>query len=185
MVSYILSSSVLAIMLTAGAVIAPVQRDSHNEPGMLSSALQAPNSVRAEHKELRDELSALTKLGGKTGPAAQRVATLLHAHFAEEEEFALPPLALLRPLANGHASPDMRSVITLTDRLKAGLPRMLGEHKAIVAALGELRHAAETEGHPQAVRFAEKLTLHAQNEEEVLYPAALLVGEFLKLKYSH
>jgi hypothetical protein len=31
-------------------------------------------------------------------------------------------------------------------------------------------------------RFAEKLMLHAKTEEEVLYPAAILVGEYLKLK---
>lgn len=28
----------------------------------------------------------------------------------------------------------------------------------------------------------EKLMLHAQTEEEVLYPTALLIGEYLKLK---
>lgn len=28
--------------------------------------------------------------------------------------------------------------------------------------------------------FAEKLKLHAQTEEEVLYPAAILLGEHLK-----
>ena len=33
------------------------------------------------------------------------------------------------------------------------------------------------------VKFADKLILHAQNEEEVLYPASILVGEYLKLKY--
>jgi hypothetical protein len=62
----------------------------------------------------------------------------------------------------------MRDVVALTDRLKADLPRMLDEHKAIVAALEELARAAEADGHPEALRFAEKLTLHAQNEEEVL-----------------
>jgi hypothetical protein len=30
-------------------------------------------------------------------------------------------------------------------------------------------------------RFAEKLRLHARTEEGVLYPAAILVGEYLKL----
>lgn len=30
--------------------------------------------------------------------------------------------------------------------------------------------------------FAHKLMLHAQTEEEVLYPAALLVGEHIKLR---
>ncbi|MHB8901283.1 MAG: hypothetical protein ACYC6Y_21245 [Thermoguttaceae bacterium] len=34
------------------------------------------------------------------------------------------------------------------------------------------------------VVYVEKLTLHAQTEEQVLYPAALLVGEYLKTKVS-
>jgi hypothetical protein len=35
---------------------------------------------------------------------------------------------------------------------------------------------------PEHARFAEKLMFHAQTEEEVLYPAAILVGEYLKVK---
>lgn len=76
----------------------------------------------------------------------------------------------------------MKSVIPITDRLKAELPEMLGEHKVIVAALENLKTAAEAENKPEHARFAEKLALHAQTEEEVLYPAAILVGEYLKLK---
>ena len=30
-------------------------------------------------------------------------------------------------------------------------------------------------------RFAEKLTLHAKTEEDVLYPASLLIGEYIKI----
>jgi hemerythrin superfamily protein len=37
---------------------------------------------------------------------------------------------------------------------------------------------------PDYTQFAEKLTLHAKNEEEILYPAALLVGEYIKLKLN-
>ena len=32
------------------------------------------------------------------------------------------------------------------------------------------------------MEFAESLTLHAQTEEEVMYPAALLVGEYVRVK---
>jgi hypothetical protein len=183
--SSILFSSVLATALGASTAVALAQHNQHREPPALVPTFKIPVSLTVEHEELHEELSVATKLGGKTGTAAQEVATLLHAHFVSEEEFALPPLALLRPLASGRVSPDMRSVITLTDRLRTELPRMLDEHKAIVAALGELRRAAEAEGHPEAARFADTLTLHAQNEEEVLYPAALLVGEFVKLKVAH
>jgi hemerythrin superfamily protein len=60
---------------------------------------------------------------------------------------------------------------------------MLSEHKAIVQALNELGRAAKAEGHPAVSRFVEDLTAHAQFEEQVLYPAAILVGEFLRLKF--
>jgi hypothetical protein len=32
-------------------------------------------------------------------------------------------------------------------------------------------------------RFVDELTAHAQNEEQVLYPAAIVVGEYLKLRF--
>jgi hypothetical protein len=64
----------------------------------------------------------------------------------------------------------MESVLAMTDRLKAELPEMLREHKAVVAALKELMAAAKKEKKPQHARFAEKLMLHARTEEEVLYP---------------
>ena len=62
---------------------------------------------------------------------------------------------------------------------------MLQEHKAVVAALNNLVAAAEAENKPEHVEFAKKLMLHAQTEEEVLYPAAILVGEYLKLKLKN
>jgi len=59
---------------------------------------------------------------------------------------------------------------------------MLAEHQEIVTALGTLTSAALDEGHNEYARFAQKLILHARTEEEVLYPATILLGEYLKLK---
>ena len=59
---------------------------------------------------------------------------------------------------------------------------MLLEHKEIVGALEVLAEAARKEEKDEFVHFAEKLILHAQTEEEVLYPASILVSEYLKLK---
>ncbi len=64
----------------------------------------------------------------------------------------------------------------MTDKLKAELPLMLAEHKAIVAALDHLVKAATDAGKTEPAHFAEKLKLHAQTEEEVLYPTAILSG---------
>ena len=102
----------------------------------------------------------------------------------KEEESALPPVGLLSLLARGKVDKQMLGVIVMTDRLKAELGEMLLEHKAVVTALKKLIAAAKKEKLPEHVRFAEKLMLHAQTEEEVLYPAAILIGDFLKLKFD-
>ncbi len=72
----------------------------------------------------------------------------------------------------------------MTDRLKAELPKMLEEHKTIVGTLDKLVEAAHEENQPEAAEFAEKLKLHAETEEEVTYPTAILIGEYLKLKLN-
>lgn len=144
-----------------------------------------PRSLEVEHDALHAELVPLTKLPGKVGQAARLVATRLHEHFVLENEYAVPPLALLAPLAREGVTPAMWSIVAKTDRLKSELPRMLDEHRAILEALAELVRAGEEEQCPEAVRFAERLRLHATTEEEVLYPAAILVGEYVKRARSH
>ena len=143
-----------------------------------------PSPLKLEHEELHAELVRATQAGGRVGEAAKGVASVLHDHFVKEEEFALPPIGLLSSLARGEVDDNMKSVFGMTDRLKAELPKMLEEHKAVVAALEKLIVAAEAEKKPEHARFAKKLMLHAQTEEEVLYPAAVLIGEYLKLKFD-
>ena len=141
-----------------------------------------PKPLKAEHDELHADLVRATKAGGQTGDAAKTVAKLLHPHFVKEEAYALPPLALLVPLSEGRFEPGMAEVLKMTDRLKPDMPTMLAEHKEIVGALGKLVDAAKAESKPDIVHFAEKLMLHARTEEQVLYPAAILVGELVRMK---
>jgi hypothetical protein len=143
-----------------------------------------PSSLKLEHKELHADLAKATQEPGKLGEAAKNVANILDPHFKKEEEFALPPLGLLFTLAEGKIRSEMSEVLLMTDRLKKDLAQMLEEHKAIVAELNNLIVEAKKARKPEYITFAEKLTLHAKNEEEVLYPAALLVGEYIKLKLS-
>lgn len=143
-----------------------------------------PQPLKLEHEELHAELVRATKAGGKTAEAAKAVAKVLHNHFVKEEEFALPPIGLLSLLARDKVDQKMGSILGMTDRLKAELPEMLREHKAVVAALKKLMTAAKREKKPTHARFAEKLMLHAKTEEEVLYPAAILIGEYLKLRLA-
>jgi hypothetical protein len=141
-----------------------------------------PTSIRVEHEKLHEDLAKAIQVTGKLGAAAKDVAAILVPHFRKEEEYALPPLGLLSVLAEREIKSDMKEVLPITERFKADLPHMLEEHKAIVAALKDFIEEAKTAKKPEFVYFAEKLTLHAKHEEEVLYPAALLVGEYIKLR---
>lgn len=141
-----------------------------------------PESLQREHEELHEALRHATHAPGPVGEAARVLASLMHPHFVKEDEIALPPLGLLQALARGDASEDMASVLALTDRLERELPGMLREHQDIVAALQRLLAAAETAGHAEVAEFARRLMLHARTEEEVMYPAALLVGRYVRLR---
>jgi hypothetical protein len=145
---------------------------------------EIPQAMRTEHDELHAELRRLTGIGGRTGEAAKAVAKVLHPHFVKENEYALPPLGLLVPLAAGKFDPAMAEVLKLTDRLAADMPAMLAEHRDIVGALDVLAGAAAAENKPEGTRFAEMLKAHAQAEEQVTYPTALLIGLYVKSKIS-
>lgn len=145
---------------------------------------EIPKPMKIEHDELHADLVKATNAGGQTGEAAKAVAEVLHNHFVKEEEYALPPLGLLVALSEGKFEPGMTEVLKMTDKLKAELPTMLSEHKVIVAALNKLVAAARIEDKPEVVHFAEKLMLHAQTEEQVAYPTALLIGLYLKSKLA-
>lgn len=151
---------------------------------VLIMPLAIPVPLKAEHHELHAELAAATKVPGSVGEAARAVANVLHPHFVNEEEFALPPLGVLSDLARGADVADATAVIAMSERLRRELPSMLAEHKAIVAALERLSAAAEAANDEPRKAFAAKLLLHAQTEEEVMYPAAILVGHVLLQRRS-
>ena len=141
---------------------------------------QIPKPLTVEHKELHEKLVEIIQEGGKLGEAAKAVAEVLHPHFVKEEEYALPPLGVLRSLGEGKAQAQTKEIIRMSDELKKDLPTMLKEHKEVVAGLKTLIAEALKEERQDVILFAEKLILHAETEEEVFYPAAILVGEYLK-----
>jgi hypothetical protein len=106
----------------------------------------------------------------------------MHPHFLREDEYAIPPLSLLPRLARGEVTTEMADVLPLVARLKEEMPLMIEEHRAILGAVRAFALAAESDGDEKCIRLAAELTVHAQLEEEVLYPAALLVGAYVKAK---
>ena len=141
-----------------------------------------PESMRHEHAEIQTALARATQEPGRVGAAARELANVLRPHFEREEQIALPPLGLLAPLARGELTADMQQMLPLTDSLRAEMTRMLQEHKVIREATNRLEQTARAAGNLAVVRLTESLKVHAQNEEEVSYPAAMLVGDLVRLR---
>ena len=180
-VFFAIAVALLVITLSAPMAV-HAQTSKHSEAHGHDSKIQIPEAMRLEHMEIHDGLVRATKMPGQVGEAARKLAAVMDPHFVREEQIALPPLGLLAPLSRGEVTPEMREVLLMTDALRAELPRMLAEHKAIHTATVRLGEAAKATGNADAERLAEMLKVHAQSEEEVFYPAALLVGDVVRAR---
>lgn len=181
-----LFAAVTLLLLCSGCASRPDESagdaQHRHEAAAALPAFPVPSTLKAEHEELHEGLARAIESGGKTGVAAQRVESLLHPHFLKEEQLALPPLGALATLREGRVTEAMRPLVDLGNRLRAEYPAMLQEHEEIGTALGELAAAARDEGKMDVVAWADNLKAHARNEEEVLYPAAIVVGDYVKAK---
>jgi hypothetical protein len=143
-----------------------------------------PSSIMEEHKNLLDRAYQFTLLPDSTGIAALKLYEMMIHHFNEEEDFAFPPLGVLPMLASEEVPEKVEEIIRLTERLQSQMPVMLAEHQMAGVYLDELKQVASEEYLPQIIKFETDLHRHAAFEEEVLFPAAILVGEYLKLNLN-
>jgi hypothetical protein len=145
--------------------------------------MNIPGSLLEEHAHLQHALERATQEEGAVGVAARAVMEVLGPHFEKEEEFALPPLGMLT--VSGEApTGDVERTIGLTERLGRELPLMLEEHGLIALKLEVLTAEAERAEKNEYVVLARDLLHHARMEEEVMYPASLLIGSYLRLGRS-
>jgi len=143
-----------------------------------------PDSLRVEHEQLRADLEQAIRIGGRIGEAARALQSLLHPHLRREDDSVFLGLGLLHSVAQNKVTPGMHELVAKAEQLKSELPEMLAEHDQIRGALERLGQEATKEGRPQVAYFAAKLLHHARLEEEVLYPAAIVLGEYLKSRLS-
>lgn len=176
------SIGLLAITLTASLHASATVQGSR--AAAQKSQIAIPPSLHAEHEEIHKALVEATRAPGQVGAAAKELAAVLDPHFERENQIALPPLGLLAPLAAGETPAGLQEVLAMTDALRKELPRMLEEHKRIRAATEKLRAAARDQKLEVHEHFAEALASHARTEEEILYPAAILVGDIIRARMA-
>jgi hypothetical protein len=141
---------------------------------------EIPEALQHEHREVQAALRAAMQAPGEVGTAARDLNRVLTPHFQREEQIALPPLGVLRRLVAEPQATLPAWLLPVTDSMRAELPQMLAEHKTIREAVQKLERTATVAGNGKAVQLAEMLARHAQAEEEMYYPMAVLVGEIAR-----
>lgn len=177
----------LIFTFAAGGVSAQhLEQGKTTMSAIVKPALVTPSAIVQEHEHLHHQLAEALASGGNTAVRARAVADVLEPHFKAEEAYAMPPLGLLDAIANDRPVSDeqRREAIKMARELRAHYAQMIQEHRQIQAALKALASAARQEHKPEALAFAETLMLHAQNEEQVLYPTTLLIGKYLELRQA-
>lgn len=111
----------------------------------------------------------------------RQVRQRLLPHFEKEERTALPILGALVAAVAGKLDPaGAKEALALHKSLRKEYSQMLTEHREIAALLLQVLETAESEEHPPVVEFVRRLLHHAKMEEEVLYPAAIILGDRLQ-----
>jgi iron-sulfur cluster repair protein YtfE (RIC family) len=140
-----------------------------------------PSSLVSEHEGLLETLEYAKSRRGPVGETAGALQAALSIHM-DREESVLAVLASLEDLAAGHWPGNPEVLLEKADVVERDLKRMHKEHDLIATLLVQLRHAAEEEHEEEVERFCDDLSRHAAIEEQVLYPAALIVGRYVRLR---
>jgi hypothetical protein len=143
--------------------------------------LEIPDVLRREHRELHLRLQSATVLTSPVGEAARNLTQILQPHLLREEQFVFPLLSLLPHLAVGRIGPDMAVAVPIAERLRAEMPRLREEHVAMFGALEAFAEAAREEKREDYRRLAYDLIEHSRMEEAIVYPAAMVVGDYVRL----
>lgn len=157
--------------------------DIHSTVLSNNTILVKPSSLEKEHKEIHEKLESLVSSTGNTAAVAKEVQSVLQPHFEEEEKLSITVLGAFQPYVNGTLTEVAKDqAIQLSQQFKQKYPTMLEEHKQIVSALSKLESTAISENRQDALSLISELRNHAMNEEQVTYPATIVIGELLELK---
>ena len=147
--------------------------------------LSVPDALLRGHDEARAEFVRATMEGGRIAQAGKRVAQLCLPHFEHEERSVFPVLALLPHLERGNVQPEMMDVLPLISDFSARHDALNDHHQSILAAIEELLQAAHKEKNREFAEFAYTMRVHEKVEDEVIYPAVVLIGKYLQEKRAN
>lgn len=139
-----------------------------------------PGPVKTEYEYLYQKLNDAARARGEVGQAAEAAFRHVQSHFQKDQEFALPPLKLLPTVAADNVNEEIDQLQTMCDRLKRSLPQMIAEGNRIIEELSLLADTAAWEQKPEYHDLALRFIRFLELEKAVLYPATVLVGEYIR-----
>lgn len=132
-----------------------------------------------EHAELMGNLRGLSASAGRTGKAVTDLLAVLEPHFAKEEKIVMPLLHLAQKLAEGEDVQD-DSVSSAALDIEREYHSMFLEHDEIRSLASKAKNAALSEKRSEAVETIDWLSHHAEIEEAIIYPLAMLAAKLAK-----
>lgn len=148
------------------------------------SALQVPQSISYEHEQIIKELTNFAKREVAHTASVQKALIVIKAHYAKEDAFVLPPLALLPQIAKGAISRDMEPAIAMADRTKAALPELQDDHIQITSLMNELIEAGKTAHDDELIQLATRVAVQSLNDFEIAQPTTILIGDYLRRRLA-
>ena len=179
--SFKMAAGALGIAALASILMAaPMVAGNAADP----SALQVPQSIGYEHEQIIKDLTNFAKREVAHAAAVQKALVVIKAHYAKEEAFVLPPLALLPKIAKGTISKDMKPAIAMADRTKAALPELQNDHLQITSLMNELIEAGKADHDEELTRLATRVAIQSLNDFEMTQPTTILIGDYLRLRLA-
>lgn len=165
--NFILLASLALLLSCAG------EKPSYEE--IFPAAGNAEGQLLKEHRDLLAAMDSAL-YGDSSWVALQ---TLVRHHFEEEERIVFPLLAVLPALADGKLPAGPETLIAAAAALRDSLGHLSAEHQMVHVLLEEV---SARRGDERFLRFRDALQRHARLEEEVLFPAAILAGEAIRVR---
>jgi hypothetical protein len=165
-------------------------RLEHNDRPLLAASaasrtpvkLDLPEALRLSHAELTVALTRASRSGARIKAVADTVIQLLESHFQHEEAKVLRILGLLAPLAADRFKVEWLEDFSEWEELETNESALGLEQNALITAAENLLAIAREEDAAEALDFAERVILRVRLDQEVLYPGALFIRNYLRLR---
>ncbi|MBE0621868.1 MAG: hemerythrin domain-containing protein [Burkholderiales bacterium] len=142
--------------------------------------LGIPEAVTHAHDELRAALARATAEPGPVGAAAKHLAELCVPYFDKEEKDVFRVFGLLDDLLTDRARPDRAVALPVLAELRGLRDSARDRRHLIDAAIQELLQRASEANNRNIAGVADALKRQEKVEDEVMYPAILLIDQSLR-----